>query len=177
MDRLGFIHEELDLKILILFILRRLPGEVSQTYLSDLCRECDGAIGYFDYTECLADLIDNGLVGETKTGLSITEKGAKNVDLVETSIPYSVRSKAVKLLAPKQKQLRRAAMIKASHEEKKNGCFVDLAMSDGEGDIIQLRLLCGGEDHAARIEKNFRRHAEQYYQRIIDMLGEPEQED
>lgn len=26
MDRLGFIHEKLDIKILILFILRRLPG-------------------------------------------------------------------------------------------------------------------------------------------------------
>ena len=98
MDRLGFIHEELDIKILILFILRRLPGVVDPTELSDLCRSCDDGFGYFDYTECLAELIENGLIAENEEGFSITEKGAKNVDLVETSIPYSVRTKAVKLL-------------------------------------------------------------------------------
>ena len=30
MGRLGFIHEKLDIKILILFILRRLPGGAEQ---------------------------------------------------------------------------------------------------------------------------------------------------
>lgn len=175
MDRLGFIHEKLDIKILILFVLRRLPGVVDPTFLSDLCRECDDGVGYFDYTDCLADLIDNGLIAESEEGFSITEKGAKNVELVETSIPYSVRSKASKLLAPERERLRRAAMIRASHTVNKNGCFVELAMSDGEGDIIQLRLLCGGEEHAKKIEKNFRKGAESYYQRIVDLLsGEDE---
>ena len=39
MARLGFIHEKLDIKILILFILRRLPGEVEPETLSRaVCR-------------------------------------------------------------------------------------------------------------------------------------------
>ena len=36
------------------------------------------------------------------------------------------------------------------------GCFVHLAMSDGEGEIIRLDLLCGDEEQAKKIEKNFR---------------------
>ena len=172
MDRFGFIHEELDIKILILFILRRLPGVVDPTELSDLCRSCDDGFGYFDYTECLAELIENGLIAESEEGFSITEKGAKNVDLVETSIPYSVRTKAVKLLTPLRERLRRLAMITAEHETEKDGCFVTLAMSDGEGDVIRLRLLCGSEEQAQKIEKNFRRSAESYYQRIVEMLSE-----
>ena len=38
MARLGFIHEKLDIKILILFILRRLPGEVEPETLCELCQ-------------------------------------------------------------------------------------------------------------------------------------------
>jgi hypothetical protein len=172
MDHLGFIHEELDIKILILFILRRLPGAVEPSTLSDLCRACDDGVGYFDYSDCLADLIDNGLIAESEDGFAITEKGAKNVELVETSIPYSVRSKAVKLLQPERERLRRESMIKTSHSLDQDGCFVELAMSDGEGEIIRMRILCGGEEQAKVMEKNFRKGAEAYYQKIIQLLNE-----
>ncbi len=171
MDHFGFIHEELDIKILILFVLRRLPGVIDPNVLSDLCRACDEGFDYFEYSDCLADLIDNGLIAENEEGFSITEKGARNVEVVETDIPYSVRSRAEKLLKPERDRLRREAMIKATHENRKDGCFVTLAMSDGEGDVINLRLLCGGEEQAKIMEKNFRKNAEAFYQQFIELLS------
>jgi len=171
MDHWGFIHEELDIKILILFVLRRLPGVVDPSELSDLCRSCDEGFDYFEYSDCLADLIDNGLIAENEDGFSITEKGAKNVEIVENDIPYSVRSRAEKLLKPLRDRLRREAMIKTSHVNEKNGCFVQLSMSDGEGDVINLRLLCGGEEQAKTMEKNFRKKAEGFYQQFIELLS------
>ena len=171
MDHWGFIHEELDIKILILFVLRRLPGVVDPSELSDLCRSCDEGFDYFEYSDCLADLIDNGLIAENEDGFRITEKGAKNVEIVENDIPYSVRSRAEKLLKPLRDRLRREAMIKTSHVNEKNGCFVQLSMSDGEGDVINLRMLCGGEEQAKIMEKNFRKNAEAFYQQFIEMLS------
>ena len=171
MDHWGFIHEELDIKILILFVLRRLPGVVDPSELSDLCRSCDEGFDYFEYSDCLADLIDNGLIAENEDGFSITEKGAKNVEIVESDIPYSVRSRAEKLLKPLRDRLRREAMIKTSHVNEKSGCFVTLSMSDGEGDVINLRLLCGGEEQAKIMEKNFRKNAEAFYQQFIELLS------
>ena len=170
MDHWGFIHEELDIKILILFVLRRLPGVVDPSELSDLCRSCDEGFDYFEYSDCLADLIDNGLIAENEDGFSITEKGAKNVEIVENDIPYSVRSRAEKLLKPLRDRLRREAMIKTTHVNEKNGCFVQLSMSDGEGDVINLQLLCGGEEQAKIMEKNFRKNAEAFYQQFIELL-------
>ena len=169
-ERFGFIHEKLDIKLLILFVLRRLPGAVEPNLLSDLCRQCDDGVGYFDYSDCLAELIDTGHIAESEEGLAITEKGTRNIDLVESSLPYSVRSKAVKLLEPERQRLRRLSMIKASHTVEEGGCFVRLAMSDGEGDIIRLELLCGGEEQAKKIESNFRNGAEGYYHQFIELL-------
>ena len=57
------------------------------------------------------------------------------------------------------------------HENEKGGCFVTLAMSDGEGDVINMRLLCGGEEQAKTMEKNFRKNAEAFYQQFIELLS------
>ena len=171
MDRLGFIHEELDIKILILYILRRLSGPVEPETLLELC-QCDGGIGYFEYSDCLSDLVENGHIAQTEDGYEITEKGARNADAVESSLPFSVRQKAQKLIAPVEERLRRAAMITARHENTEDGCMVQLAMSDGKGEVINLRFLCAGEEQARQIEKKFRRDAEGYYQKIARLMTE-----
>lgn len=171
MEQFGFIHEKLDIKILILYILRRLPGVVEPEVLIELA-QCDGGIGYFDYSDCLSELVETEHVKETEEGYEITEKGARNADAVESSLPYSVRSKAEKLLAPVAERLRRAAMLTARHEMGDNGCIVTLAMSDGVGEVFSLKLLCGGEEQAKLMEKNFKKDAEGFYQQIVEMLSE-----
>ena len=80
--------------------------------------------------------------------------------------------KAEKLLAPEAERLRRLAMLTAEHEVTDNGCFVTLAMDDGKGEIIRMRLLCSGEEQAKRIEEGFKRSAEEIYGKIIVMLDD-----
>ena len=171
MDNFGFIHDRLDIKILILFVLRRLPGTVDPETLLELC-QCDGGIGYFDYSDCLSELVESGHIEESEEGFRITEKGARNADAVESSLPYSVRMKVLRLLGPVEERMRRAAMITARHIVDENGCTVELAMSDGKGEVAHLQLLCTGEDQARQIEKRFRRNAESYYQKIMELLSE-----
>lgn len=172
-ERFGFIHEKLDIKILILYILRRLPGVVEPETLLDLC-QCDNGVGYFDYSDCLSELVDTAHVDKVKGGYRITEKGVRNADAVGSSLPYSVRKKAERLLAPVAARLARDAMIRTEHALTDNGLIVRLALSDGKGNIIDMNLLCADEAQAALVEKNFRRGAEGYYQKIIALLSEKE---
>ena len=81
-----------------------------------------------------------------------------------------MRSKALKLIAPVEEKMRRAAMIAAKHENSDDGCMVTLALSDGKGEIINLRFLCVDETQAKSIEKRFRGDAEGYYQKIVTMF-------
>ena len=139
MDNFGFIHGELDTKLLILFILRRLPRPVDGDTLTELCF-CDTGVSWFEYSQCLADLVDTGHIDKLENGrYMITEKGDRNCAVTE-------------------------------HRVEKNGCFVKLSLSDGEGDIINMTVLVSDEACAQDIEQRFRRDAEIMYGKIVNLL-------
>ena len=166
------MQEKLDIKILILFILRRLPEAVEGETLANLALE-DGAAGYFEYAECLSELVDSGHVEQSRAGYKITERGSRNCEIVESSLPYTVRTRLEKKLTPLAEGMRRRAMIVAEHEQDGDGVWkVHLKLSDGAGEIADLRLLCGSPEQAGKIEDNFRYAAEVYYNRIMEMLLE-----
>ena len=61
MEGMGVVREKLDIKILLLFILRRLPEQVDADTLSELALT-DDMVGYFEYAECLGELVEAGHV-------------------------------------------------------------------------------------------------------------------
>ena len=165
------VQEKLDIKILILFILRRLPETVESETLAELALS-DGGVGYFEFAECLAELEDSGHLERRGRMVCLTEKGERNGAIVETSLPWTLRSRLERILEPLAEKLRRRSMITAEHYDTAAGCTVHLSLSDEMGEIADLRLVCGGEEHAAKIEKNFRAAAEDLYSRIMAVLLE-----
>ena len=93
-EEYGFIREKLDIKLLILYILRRLSGGVDISTIFEICR-VDGGVGYFDYSDCLSELTETGLIAydEDNGRYMITPKGADDIDQVGSSLPFSVRQK------------------------------------------------------------------------------------
>jgi hypothetical protein len=171
MDNLGFIHEELDLKILILYILKRLPAEIEPEELFSLCLS-DGAVDWFGFSICLSDLTESGHVEMVDGACVITEKGRRNADTVENSLPCSVQQRAEKATAVMAESMLRSGCIVAKHSVVDDACTAEFALSDGVGEILRLKLLCADESQAKVMEKRFRRNAEEYYQKIVEMLSE-----
>ena len=170
MDRFGFIHEKLDIKILILFILRRLPGFVEPETLLDLC-QCDGGIGYFDYSDCLSELVETEHVEESEEGYRITEKGARNADAVESSLPYSVRTKCSRRLSKVNAALRRDAQVRSEILPRADGtCTLRLSLDDEEGNILTLELLSPSQAQSERLAEGFKARPEQIYNGVLDVL-------
>lgn len=172
MDHFGFIHDKLDIKILILYILEKLPAPVEALTLSDLTL-FDGGFTWFDYTDCLAELVELGHVDQEDGKYEITEKGRRNLSYIQTTLPYTVRVKADRLTAPVAAAMRRSSMIETATEKARDGSLsVSLRMSDGVGEIISMRLAVPDEEKAAAIEKRFRDSAESIYQKILALLTE-----
>lgn len=174
MEQLGTLHDKLDIKILILFVLNQLPAPVDAQMLYDQVF-CDAGIGYFDYADCLAGLVETAQINKKAGKYQISEKGARNVEQVGSSLPYTVRRKATRTTAPIAETLARFSMITAEHEISDSGCNVHLAVSDGVGDILSIRLLAAGEAQAAEMEEHFRNNAEGFYHEIVRLLTESEE--
>ncbi|MBR0039927.1 MAG: DUF4364 family protein [Oscillospiraceae bacterium] len=172
MDHHGFIHEKLDIKLLILFMLSRLSGPVDRGTLDELCQQCDEGVDYFDYSDCLGELIQSGHVVGDDEEYAITDKGRCDSGEVEKRLPYSVRARALKLLAPVEERVARAALIRADVVKKASGCRLELALSDGKEEMMSLSLRCEDEVQAKAMKRSFRRSADQIYQKIVEILGD-----
>jgi len=172
MDGCGFIRENLDIKILILFILNRLPGPVDEETLMDLTL-CDKGFTYFEYASCLADLVRTEHVTLTDGFYTITEKGARNGYMTESSLPYSVRIKSEKNAAEAAKIIQRRSMVKAGHAKLDSGAIsVNFSLSDGIGEIMKLELVAPSEEYAEKMEKNFKENAESIFNQIVTLLAD-----
>ncbi len=172
MTNFGFIHDELDIQILILYILEKLPSPIEHYKLSDLAL-FDGGFTWFDYSQCLAKLIRTEHVTDENGCYAITDKGRRNVNTVASSLPYTVRAKADRLCAPVAAAMLRSSMIETdSAPDGQGGQSVSLRMSDGMGEIIALRLAVPEEGTAAQIQQRFKDHAEEIYNQIITLLTE-----
>ena len=172
MPRFGFIHDKLDIKILILFVTSRLAAPVNMATLASLTL-CDDGISYFDFAECVAELVGTEHLLEQDGLYSITEKGRKNGAITESSLPYSVRTKADRAARELASIQKREAMVRAEHTQRLDGNYsVRLSLDDDVGNIMQLTLLAANEEQAQALEAGFRLKAERLYSQIIDAILE-----
>lgn len=98
MAKAGFIHDKLDIKFLVLYLMARVASPVDFSTLADLTF-CDDGVEYFDFAAALAELVDTGHLELKDDKYSITEKGRRNGKICESSLAYSVRRKCDRNLA------------------------------------------------------------------------------
>ena len=175
----GFIRDKLEIKFLILYITARVIEPIPFDTVLDLTL-CDDAIDYFDFSECLADLVKTEHLTLSEDGLyAITEKGLRNSRICESSLPYSVRLRCDKELADCNSKLRRKSQVKASVTKRPNGTYTAaLELEDDMGSVMDLKLAIPREDMAKFLTERFRKSPERLYSEIMRVLmsSDPEEE-
>ena len=174
MPRFGFIHDKLEIKFLILYILSRAALPLDMSTLAEITLRDEG-IDYFQFAEALSELVSTEHVTctEDRTYL-ITEKGKRNGAICESSLPYSVRMHAEEDLVPINARMRREAMVKASRAPRASGGFtVSLSLDDDFENIMTLRLFSPSDNLAQRMEEHFRHHPERIYHAVMTAVLEP----
>ncbi len=167
----GFIHDKLEIKFLILYIAARVIEPIPFETVLDLTM-CDDAIDYFDFSECLSELVKTDHLTLSEEGLyAITERGTRNSKICESSLPYSVRLQCDKNITVWNRKLRRKNQVRATTEQRDNGTYtVRLALDDDMGNMMDLKLMVVREDMAQVVSDRFKNAPEKLYTDIMKLL-------
>lgn len=171
MPRHGFIHDPLDVKLLILYIMSRVAGPIDFATLTDLTL-CDDGVDYFLFAQAVDQLIESGHLEKDVGGLyTVTEKGRANSGVMESSLPTVIRGRCDRALARLNAALRRDAQVTAQVVEEAEGrCRVELGLSDDAGPLLRLALAVPSQAQGRQIAQRFRDHPEESFNAILAYL-------
>ena len=110
MPSVGFIRDELDLKLLVLYIMSHAAGPSTFLQLLELAL-CDAGVDYFSLTQAVDHMVETGQLQKDGKRYSITEKGRRNSEITDSSLPYSVRAKCDENLVALNDALRRQQQV------------------------------------------------------------------
>ena len=177
MRRLGFIHDMLDVKVLILFVMARVsyPVDVQQIY--ELCYQ-DDCLSYFDVCTAVPEMVKSGHLKEAENScFVISDKGRADGSLTEDSIAFTVKQRAENAVARFNRQIRRSSFVKTQIIPRESGeCSVIMSLDDEMGNLMTLELMAPDQRQAVRLSKLFEKKAENVYNlTMAELLDEEDQ--
>ena len=167
MGRTGFIHDKLDIKFLVLYLMARVAGPVDFATLADLTF-CDDGVEYFDFAESVAELVATEHLTLEDGYYSITEKGQRNGKICESSLAFSVRRKCDRNLARVNGVLRRDAQVRSEILPREDGgVTLRLILDDDKGNIMTLDMLAPDEAQGQLLADAFLANPDRLYNSLL----------
>lgn len=175
MQRLGFIHDMMDVKVLILFVMARVSYPVTNNEIYELCYQ-DECLSYFDVCTAIPEMVKSGHLKEVEDQkYVITEKGKSDGALTEDSIAFTVKQRAENAVARFNRQIRRSSFVKTQIIPRDSGDFsVIMALDDEIGNLMTLELFAPDQRQAVRLGKLFEKKAEILYNLTMTELLDEE---
>ncbi len=170
MAQIGFIQDELDLKLLVLYIMARTAGPITFLQLLELAL-CDAGVDYFSLTQAVEHMVETGQLSREGDHYTITDKGRRNSEICQSSLPYSVRMHCDENLLQVNDALRRQAQIQSRVHLLEDGtCSLFLHFSDGTSPLLELTLLVSDQPRAATMAQRFQDDPVNFYRSVIELL-------
>ena len=177
MRRLGFIHDMLDVKVLVLFVMARVSYPVNMQEIYEVCY-VDDCLSYFDVCTAVPEMVKSGHLKELENDCyGITEKGKADGALTEDSIAFTVKQRAENAVDRFNRQIRRSSFVRTQIIPRENGDFsVIMSLDDEVGNLMTLELVAPDQRQAVRLSKLFENKAENVYNLTMTELLDEEDE-
>lgn len=170
MTRMGYIQNDLDLKLLVLYIINRAVAPITFNQLLELAL-CDAGVDYFSLTQVVNHLVETEHLTAQDDRYEITEKGRHNCKICEETLPFSVRRRCDENLVAVNEQLQREAQIRGELIPRQDGTFtVSLALDDDAGNLFRLELLIPSQEQGQALVSRFKANPEQFYNTLVSNL-------
>lgn len=169
----GGLKNTAEIKILVLYLLMNVSEPVPSNQISDLLH-IEGIANTFEVNDAFVELYNNGLIDqsdEASESFIINDKGRDVGQTLQSSVPFTVREKSLRLL---KKMLQRNRHMKEtdiviSHEE--DGTIkITCSAIENEKVIMSFSLQATDDAQAIRIRENYLDDPALIYRTLIDML-------
>ena len=177
MQRLGFIHDMMDVKVLILFVMARVNYPVTIGQIYELCYQ-DECLSYFDVCTAVPEMVKSRHLNQVDDEcFEITDKGRADGSLTADSIAFTVKQRAENAVARFNRQIRRSSFVKTQVIPREGGdCSVIMALDDEVSNLMTLELVAPDQRQAVRLAKLFEKKAESIYNLTMTALLDEEDE-
>ena len=176
MPPIGFIQDDLDLKLLILYIMDRAAGPITFLQLFELAL-CDAGVDYFSLNQAVNHMVATGQLTFEEDRYAITDKGRRNSRICESSLPPSVRWHCDQNLIQVNDALRREAQVRAQILDKEDGtATLCLTLEDNASPLLHMALLAPSPEQAGLWGEVFRQDPSALYMGVIKLLNTQKEE-
>lgn len=170
MPPIGFIQDDLDLKLLVLYIMDRAAGPITFLQLFELAL-CDAGVDYFSLTQAVDHMVATGHLTREGDRYAITDKGRRNSQICESSLPRSVRRHCDDNLLRVNDALRRESQVRTQVIDREDGtATLCLTLEDNTSPLLHVALLTSGREQADRWAAVFNQDPSALYMGITRLL-------
>ena len=165
----GLWHKN-DIRILLCYILSSVRGPLSRRDLTRIIQE-KGLANYFEVEDGLAGLVEQGnfLVDQDGT-CHLTEAGREIADSLDTTLPLSVRDKAMEAAVTLLADARSRRENRVEIQETERGWQVDCHISGGDMELLSFTLYVPDRAQAEFVRDRFHRNPEGIYRLLLAAL-------
>ena len=170
------LRDKNDIKIFILHLLRHVSCPLDFVSINDIVVQ-DGFVGYFDFVECFAELLETGNVIELPTDeageelYEISPNGMIVAETLDSRILPTIREKSVKSALRFLSFRERGAKLKFDFEPLPNGRFVaKCIITEKDKEIMNVELTVESSTQLEKIRRNFYDKPEVVYRGVMAVL-------
>lgn len=171
---LGGLRNRDDIRLLICYLLKSVEAPMTRQMLNEAMQE-DGLANYFEVGQAIEELLKTGNITadifEDEEVVSVTPKGREAAELLQTSLPKTVREKAVNsaIRLTTRAKIERENKIEVRKEEN-GGYTITFTLFDRDTELMKLSVYVVDSLQLEQVKKNFIDDPVKVYSTIITSL-------
>lgn len=169
----GGLKSKAEIKILILYLLMNVNEPVPSNQISDLLH-IEGIANTFEVNDAFVQLNKNGLIDECDEiteSYTINDKGRDVGQTLQSSVPFTIREKGLKLLKKMLQRNKHMKETKITIDHNDDGrIYITCSAIENDSVIMSFSLQAADDAQAIRIRENYLDDPALIYRTLIDLL-------
>lgn len=171
---LGGLRSRDDIRLLICYLLKSIDAPMTRQMLNDAMQE-DGLANFFEVGQAIEELLKTGNISadilDDEEVLSVTQRGREAAELLQTSLPRTVREKAVNsaIRLTTRAKVERENKIEVKKEDD-GGYTITFTLFDRGTELMKLSIYVCDSLQLEQVKQNFINDPVKVYSSIITSL-------